>query len=325
MKKILAAGIGIGLIVLAGLAGAGVVTSLPGGTVVPMPGIYYFGPGPQVFDGIQGTSIQWTSTNSATYGGSLFGYVGIYGFESNGYWSSLLGPMAGLNSALGVASVIDTMTFEFSVPVSGVGGFMNYDPSHGNPVIAVYDSGHNLIESHTLNFSTSSYPPNQGFFYGFLESSAVIKYFTLSNSFIGIANLTVTTTAPVPKYSCLGFENPMGQGPVTGKNNRVLPLKVQLIDQYGALIIDTDVASPPVLQVTGKDSGGSNADLTNQGLVAGQGTEKKQFVFSYDGKWQFNLMTKNYTTPGTYTISILTGDSSEYAIEPSCTATFMIE
>jgi hypothetical protein len=318
MKKILAAGIGIGLIVLTGVAGAGVVTSLPGGTVVPMPGMNYFGPGPQVFDGIQ-----WTSTNSGTYGGSLFGYVGIYGFGSNGYWSSLLGPMAGLNSALGVASVIDTMTFEFSVPVSGVGGFMNYDPYYGNPVISVYDSGHNLIESHTLNFITNG--SNQGFFYGFLEGSAVIKYFTLSNSFIGIANLTVTTTAPVPIYSCLGFENTMGKGPVTVKNNRVLPLKVQLIDQYGALIIDTDVASPPVLQVTGKDSGGSNADLTNQGLIAGQGTETKQFVFSYDGKWQFNLMTKNYSTPGTYTISILTGDSSEYAIDPSCTAIFMIE
>lgn len=323
MKKILAAGIGIGLIVLTGVAGAGVVTSLPGGTVVPMPGMNYFGPGPQVFEGIQ-----WTSTNSVTYGGSLFGYVGIYGFGSNGYWSSLLGPMAGLNSGSGVAPVIDTMTFEFSVPVSGVGGFMNYDPNYGNPVISVYDSGHNLIESHTLNFSTNG-SPNQGFFYGFLEGSAVIKYFTLSNSFIGIANLTVTTpattTALVPKYSCLGFENPMGQGPVTVKNNRVLPLKVQLIDQYGALIIDTDVASPPVLQVTGKDSGGSNADLTDQGLSAGQGTGTKQFVFSYDGKWQFNLMTKNYSTPGTYTISILTGDSSEYAIEPSCTATFMIE
>jgi hypothetical protein len=317
MKKILAAGIGIGLIVLTGVAGAGVVTSLPGGTVVPMPVINYFGPGPQVFDGIQ-----WTSTNSYTYGGSLFGYVGIYGFGSNGYWSSLLGPMAGLNSALGVSSVIDTMTFEFSVPVSGVGGFMNYDPNYGYPVISVYDSGHNLIESHTLNFSTNG--SNQGFFYGFLEGSAVIKYFTLSNSFIGIANLTVTTTAPVPIYSCLGFENTR-QGPVTVKNNRVLPLKVQLIDQYGALIIDTDVASPPVLQVTGKDSGGSNADLTNQGLFAGQGTETKQFVFSYDGKWQFNLMTKNYSEPGTYTISILTGDSSEYAIEPSCTAIFMIE
>ena len=117
----------------------------------------------------------------------------------------------------------------------------------------------------------------------------------------------------------------MGKGPVTVKNNRVLPLKAQLIDQYGDLIIDTDIASPPVLQVTGKDSGGSNADLTNQGLFAGQGTDKKQFVFTADGKWQFNLNTKNYSKPGTYTISILTGNSSEYVIEPSCRALFMIE
>jgi hypothetical protein len=317
MKKILAAGIGISLIVLTGVAGAGVVTSLPGGMLVPMPAVNYIGPGPQVFEGIQ-----WTSTNFDT--GSVFGYTGFYGFGSNGTWEGILGPMAGLNSASGVASVIDTMTFEFSMPVSGVGGFMNYDPNYGIPVISVYDSGHNLIESHTLNFSTNG-APNAGFFFGFLEGSAIIKYFTLSDSFIGIANLTVTTTATVPNYSCLGFENPMGQGPVTVKNNRVLPLKAHLIDQYGSLIIDTDVASPPVLQVMGKDSGGSNTDLTNQGLFAGQGTGKKQFVFTADGKWQFNLMTKNYSKPGTYTISILTGNSSEYVINPSCTATFVIE
>jgi len=320
MKKILAAGIGIGLIVLAGVAGAGVVTSLPGGTVVPMPGVDYFGPGPQVFGPPVFAEIRWTST----YAESVFGYTGTYGFGSNGDWGGDLGPMAGLNSALGEPSVIDTMTFEFSTPVSGVGGFMNYYPGFGDPVISVYDSGHNLIESHTLDINTSG-APNAGSFYGFLEGSAVIKYFTLSNSFIGIANLTVTTTASVPKYSCLGFENPMGKGPVTVKKNRVLPLKAQLIDQYGGLIIDTDVASPPVLQVTGKDSGGSNTDLTNQGLFAGQGTGKKQFVFTDDGKWQFNLMTKNYSKPGTYSISILTGNSSEYVIEPTCRAIFTIE
>jgi hypothetical protein len=283
-----------------------------------MPSVDYTGPGPQVFDGIT-----WTSTNSDPYVGSVFGFPGYYPFGMNSYWDGVLGPMAGLNSALDFPSVIDTMTFEFPIPVSGVGGFMNYPPGFGNPVISVYDSGYNLIESNTLNFSANGL--NAGSFYGFLEGSAVIKYFTLSNSFIGIANLTVTTTASVPKYSCLGFENPMGKGPVTVKNNRVLPLKAQLIDQYGDLIIDTDIASPPVLQVTGKDSGGSNTDLTNQGLFAGQGTDKRQFVFTADGKWQFNLNTKNYSKPGTYTISILTGNSSEYVIEPSCRALFMIE
>ena len=321
MKKFLITGIGISIIVLAAVAGAEVVTSLPGGTVVPIPGDDYYGPGPQVFGGIQ-----WTSSNPDTSmsGASLFGYTELYGFGSNGTWTGALGPMAGLNSALGVVSVIHTMTFEFSTPVSGVGGFMNYVPGYGNPVISVYDSGHNLIESHTLNFSTNG-ALNAGFFYGFLEGSPVIRYFTLSNSYIGIVNLTVTTTASVPKYSCLGFENPMGQDPVTVKKNRVLPLKAQLIDQYGDMIIDTDIASPPVLQVMGRDSGGSNIDLTNQGLFAGQGTETKQFDFTVEGKWNFNLMTKNYSNPGTYTISILTGDSSEYVIEPSCRAIFVIE
>ncbi len=109
MKKILITGIGISLIVLTGVAGAGVVTSLPGGTVVPMPGINYFGPGPQVFGPPVLDGIQWTSTNFDP--GSVFGYTGSYGFESNGTWDGVLGPMAGLNSPLGDPPVIDTMTF----------------------------------------------------------------------------------------------------------------------------------------------------------------------------------------------------------------------
>ena len=66
-------------------------------------------------------------------------------------------------------------------------------------------------------------------------------------------------------------------------------------------------------------------DVTSESLPAGQGTEGNQFVFTSEGKWQFNLKTTNYSALGTYTISIITGNSSEYIINPSCTATFVIE
>src|SRR5580765_1300949 len=58
-------------------AGAIVVTSIPGGTVIPMPALDYFGGGPQIF----GTTnvVTWSSTNDGIIccqGGSVFGYTG---------------------------------------------------------------------------------------------------------------------------------------------------------------------------------------------------------------------------------------------------------
>ena len=47
-----------------------------------MPVVNYFGPGPQTY-----ANHTWTSTNATYQGGSVFGYVGGYGFGSNGYWN----------------------------------------------------------------------------------------------------------------------------------------------------------------------------------------------------------------------------------------------
>src|SRR5262252_524904 len=78
-------------------AGATVVTSIPGGTAIPMPAINFFGSGPQVF----GTTnlVTWTSTNATHQGGSVFGYTGVYSYLGNGFWTGALGPMAGLNDS----------------------------------------------------------------------------------------------------------------------------------------------------------------------------------------------------------------------------------
>jgi hypothetical protein len=194
-SMIVALAMAIGLI--ANPAAAAVVTSLPGGTVIPMPALDYFGPGPQVF----GPGITWSSTNASWQGGSVFGLTSYdYVFGVNGYWDGSLGPMAGLNDSFDSWGVTDTMTFTFSTPVYGVGGFMNYVPNSSTPTtIAVYDSSMNLIESYNLAFLTSG-DVNTGFFYGFLETSPVISYFTLTDNYIGITDLT---TAPVPEPATL--------------------------------------------------------------------------------------------------------------------------
>jgi hypothetical protein len=125
-------------------------------------------------------------------------------------------------------------------------------------------------------------------------------------------------------YSCSGFEPPMDKEAVKVKKNRVLPLKAELLDVDGYPVTDADITAAPVIQVI-FDSGTAPAeDVSNDALSAGQGTEGNQFEFS-DGTWQFNLKTKNYVAPGTYTVTMVSGDENEYVIDPTCTAGFVIE
>lgn len=123
---------------------------------------------------------------------------------------------------------------------------------------------------------------------------------------------------------CVGFEPPMDAGPVTVKKNRVLPLKAQLFESVSNPITDLDIVAPPVIQILFTSGITPAEDVTAQALSAGQGTEGNQFEFG-TGKWQFNLNTKNYTAAGTYTISMVSGDESEYTIGPTCMAEFVIE
>jgi hypothetical protein len=177
-------------------AGASVVTSIPGGTVIPMPAVNYSGGGPQTF----GPGVTWTSTNVGNGADSVFGFTNKYGFGANGDWTGALGPMAGLNDSTDFFGVTDTMTFSFAAPVAAVGGFLNYYSGDSTPTtIAVWDSGGNLIESFDLTFLTSG-ASDTGAFYGFRETSANISYFTLTDNYVGITNLTV---GPVPEPGSL--------------------------------------------------------------------------------------------------------------------------
>lgn len=176
-----------------GIARASVVTSIPGGTVYNPPAINYFGPGPETV----APGITWTSTNATNQSGSVYGYTGTYGFLGNGNWSGL--NMIGLNDSTSVYGVTDTMTFTFSTPVSAVGGFLNFVPDTNPFTIAVYD-GATLIESY-VDSSLTAGGVNEGYFYGFSESTADITSFTMTDDYGAIAGLTVLglpATTPEP-------------------------------------------------------------------------------------------------------------------------------
>ena len=141
---------------------------------------------------------------------------------------------------------------------------------------------------------------------------------------IGVDPTPTPTPPPTVYYSCIGFESPMNRGPVKVHKNRVLPLKAILEDEEGYLVTEVDIIAPPVIQITFQTGGEDAEDVTDEALFAGQGTDGNQFVFT-GSNLQFNLQTKNYSSPGTYTITMVSGDVDEYVIDTTCVAEFVIE
>ena len=127
-------------------------------------------------------------------------------------------------------------------------------------------------------------------------------------------------------YIYSSFKAPMDKGAVKVKKNRVLPLKVELLDKDGNPVTDADISAPPVLQVIYETGTPEASDVTDDALNAGLGTEGNEFEFT-GSEWQYNLKTKDYSSSGTYTIAIVTSDVCGYLITNTYTsvAKFVIE
>jgi hypothetical protein len=174
----------IALVTGQSVAHASLVTSIPGGTLLSVPAVEFIGEGPETV----APGVTWSSNTN-----SLYGYDKGFTFGANGAWGFAVGPMEGLNTTSG------TMTFQFSTPVSAVGGLINWaGPGGFGPTnIAVYNSSNQLIENVVLDDGSSNlFAPNS--FYGFSDSTNDIAYFTLTGGYIGITDLTVSTATPLP-------------------------------------------------------------------------------------------------------------------------------
>ena len=58
-------------------------------------------------------------------------------------------------------------------------------------------------------------------------------------------------------------------------------------------------------------------DVSGETYAVGHASGGDTFILS-DGKWRYNLATKNYEMPGTYTVTMVSGDESEYVLNPTC-------
>ena len=121
--------------------------------------------------------------------------------------------------------------------------------------------------------------------------------------------------------SCQGFEPPLDADVSVKKPNRVLPLRMTLVDGDG--MPQTGLTAAPVLQVI--YAGGihtGDADLSEL-QSAGKGDDGNMFVFN-GSNWAFNMKTKGLAS-GMYTITVVSGDPSEYVIGPTCEVNLTIQ
>lgn len=124
--------------------------------------------------------------------------------------------------------------------------------------------------------------------------------------------------------ACVGFEPPMADYPVTVRGPRALPLRAVLLGADGVEVTDAELSAAPVVQVWFDAGDGNAVDVTGEALPVGLGDDGNQFVYTGSGRWQFNLKTSAYSSPGTYTVFLESGDSSEYGVEPTCVTEFVV-
>jgi hypothetical protein len=127
---------------------------------------------------------------------------------------------------------------------------------------------------------------------------------------------------PTPTHECDGFYSPFDVAiGLTPKEQRVIPLKLQLYDADGIDLSPEDV-SPPVVNVSYASNVNPNQDLSELIESASRADTGNQFRWDDTAaQWVFNLSTRPFKNAGTYTVKAMAGDGT-YQIAP-CIGTFV--
>lgn len=129
-------------------------------------------------------------------------------------------------------------------------------------------------------------------------------------------------------YRCQGdqFEEPFSAVvELNRKSNSTIPVKMVLADSSGFLVTDTNVTTPPVINVVFSPAiVGGAVDVTDELLPQGAANDGHSFRYdAAEGKWIYNLGTKPFTSPGTYTVFATAGDNTYAIRQNSCTEQFI--
>ena len=227
----------------------------------------------------------------------------------------------GINNGRSLAVIKENSGALFDLNSIDVGS--TYQTRYGTITVSGLDANGSTIASET--FTNQTQLTNHSFTNFVGLSRVEIRNSDLQYG-LTFDDINVTESIVPPQYSCLGFDSPMSNGAVKVKKNRVLPLKAQLANEDGYLIDGAGLNSSPVLTVLFNSETAMAVDVSSEALSAGEGSDGNQFSFNFDKNlWQFNLKTKNYSASGVYVLSLTTGDATEYRIDSSCVATFVIQ
>lgn len=136
----------------------------------------------------------------------------------------------------------------------------------------------------------------------------------------------LTITPKVPAYTCDGFEAPFNTPlALSRKTNRAIPLDAQLLDQNGNIVtpLTLNGATPPVVSVDYTSASTPATDETSLLDDLGSSSAGNLFTFDATGNtWWFNLGTSPFTSSGTYTVTMKSGDVTKYILSFQCAGIF---
>lgn len=107
------------------------------------------------------------------------------------------------------------------------------------------------------------------------------------------------------------------------QRGRTLPLKVSLLGPNGASLDASKVKSPPKVGVRFRTRSGKEVNRTSS-VEAGDFGKGGRLVFR-ESYWKFDLMSDALPELGTYKVEVVSGDETEYRVEPTCTLLVTIE
>ncbi len=143
--------------------------------------------------------------------------------------------------------------------------------------------------------------------------------------FVGLLLVSIAAAEDkIPTYTCQGFDEPLNRPNMHIGRGRVLPLRGKLFLSEGKYGDDAVLKTAPAISLKYKPESGPEVDKTTGVEVRdyGKGTS---FVFDKEAHWKFDLGTGNLPDNGKYVVSLLSGDSKEYKVDPPCTLTFLLE
>jgi hypothetical protein len=183
--------------------------------------------------------------------------------------------------------------------------------------------------------TTPSRGSDQLYFYGFENPAGFDEVFldvraNESGAFVfdnlSFESLGAPQEEGPPLFSCVGFSSPLEELLEDPQHAQfaqffwlwlsrapVKLLRARLLDEEDLEVGDADLIAPPVAQVLFTPAEGEETlDVTDDV------TWKDSFTFNRKGYWRLSLKRYRMRMPGTYLVSMESGDESEYLIDPTC-------